>query len=63
MRAIASRCVRGNLVGFLCPSIVGADEALDDARRLGRTGRAGDVCAAGAARALNWHREACAHPI
>ena len=52
MRAIASRCVRGNLVGFLsrggippvlvgflCPSIVGADVALDDARRLGRTGR------------------------
>ena len=61
MRAIASRCVRGNLVGFLCPSIVGADVGLDDARRLGRTGRAGDVCAAGAARALNWHREACAH--
>ena len=49
------------LAGFLCPSIVGADVALDDARRLGRTGRAGDVCAAGAARALNWHREACAH--
>ena len=53
MRAIASRCVRGNpvgflsrggippvLVGFLCPSIVGADVALDDARRLWRTGRA-----------------------
>ena len=47
------------LVGFLGPSIVGADVALDDARRLGRTGRAGDARAAGAA----LPREACARPI
>ena len=72
MRAIASRCVRGNLVGFLSrggippglvgflsPSVIGADVALDDARRLGRTGRAGDARAAGA----ELPREACACPI